>query len=124
MLPVEVMLVSIIGRLERGDDDFCQFLFPYELINRAFEIIRPVSWRGMPPAFLVVFAAMAWLDSPFAQAELINRAFEVIRPVSWWATSFLVVFAAMAGWTLLLPKLNTDLSLNFSLFSFGFFLFV
>ncbi|KAH0652102.1 hypothetical protein KY289_029780 [Solanum tuberosum] len=88
MLPVEAMLVSIIGRLERGDDDFCQFLFPYELINRAFEIIRPVSWRGMPPTFLVVFAAMAWLDSPFAQAELINRAFEVIRPVSWWATSF------------------------------------
>ncbi|KAK4712792.1 hypothetical protein R3W88_018699 [Solanum pinnatisectum] len=88
MLPVEAMLVSIIGRLESGDDDFCQFLSPYELINRAFEIIIPVSWRGMPPAFLVVFAAMAWLDSPFAQAELINRAFEFIRPVSWRATSF------------------------------------
>ncbi|KAK6783551.1 hypothetical protein RDI58_017005 [Solanum bulbocastanum] len=94
MLPVEAMLVSKIGRLERGDDDFCQFLFPYELINRAFEIIRPVPSRGMPPAFLVVFAAMAWLDCPFAQAELINRAFEVIRPVPWRATSFFCGFCS------------------------------
>ncbi|KAH0649662.1 hypothetical protein KY290_030552 [Solanum tuberosum] len=66
MLPVELveaMVVSIIGRFERDDDDFCQFLFPSELINRAFEVIRPVSWRGM-----LVFAAMAWLDSRFARA--------------------------------------------------------
>uniref|UniRef100_A0A0V0J063 Putative ovule protein n=1 Tax=Solanum chacoense TaxID=4108 RepID=A0A0V0J063_SOLCH len=59
---VEAMVVSIIGRFERGDDDLCQFLFPSELINRAFEVIQPVSWRGMLPDFLVIFAAMAWLD--------------------------------------------------------------
>uniref|UniRef100_A0A0V0H5X4 Putative ovule protein n=1 Tax=Solanum chacoense TaxID=4108 RepID=A0A0V0H5X4_SOLCH len=58
---VEAMVVSIIGRFERGDDDLCQFLFPSELINRAFEVIQPVSWRGMLPDFLVVFAAMAFV---------------------------------------------------------------
>uniref|UniRef100_A0A0V0H924 Putative ovule protein n=1 Tax=Solanum chacoense TaxID=4108 RepID=A0A0V0H924_SOLCH len=60
---VEAMVVSIIGRFERGDDDLCQFLFPSELINRAFEVIQPVSWRGMLPAFavVVVFAAMAFV---------------------------------------------------------------
>ena len=63
---VEAMVVSIIGRLERGDDDLCPFLFPSELINRAFEVIQPVSWRGMLLDFLVIFAAMAWLDSHFA----------------------------------------------------------
>ncbi|KAG5592734.1 hypothetical protein H5410_043248 [Solanum commersonii] len=46
-----------------GDDDLCQFLFPSELINWAFEVIQPVSWRGMLPDFLVIFAAMVWLDS-------------------------------------------------------------
>lgn len=58
---MEAMAVSIIGWLERGNDDFCQFLFPSEL-NRAFEVIRPVSWGG-----ILVFAAMAFLDSLFAR---------------------------------------------------------
>lgn len=62
---VEVMVLSIIGQLETGNDDFCQFLFPYELINQAFEVIQSVSWRGMLPDFLVIFAAMAWLGSLF-----------------------------------------------------------
>ncbi|KAH0649661.1 hypothetical protein KY290_030551 [Solanum tuberosum] len=59
---VEAMVVSIIGRFERGDDEICQFLFPSELINRALEVIQPVSWRGITPDFQVVFAAMASSD--------------------------------------------------------------
>lgn len=31
---VEAMVVSIIGRLERGNDDFCQFLFTYDGLIR------------------------------------------------------------------------------------------
>uniref|UniRef100_M0ZUB4 Uncharacterized protein n=1 Tax=Solanum tuberosum TaxID=4113 RepID=M0ZUB4_SOLTU len=57
------MVLRIIGQLERGNDDFCQCLFPSELINQAFEVIQPVYWRGMLPDFLVAFAAMAWLES-------------------------------------------------------------
>lgn len=29
-------------------------LYPYKLINRTFEIIRPISWHCMLPDFLVV----------------------------------------------------------------------
>uniref|UniRef100_A0A3Q7H2I1 Uncharacterized protein n=1 Tax=Solanum lycopersicum TaxID=4081 RepID=A0A3Q7H2I1_SOLLC len=62
------MVLRIIGQLERGNDDFCQCLFPSELINRAFEIIQPISWRVMLPDFLVDFAAMAWVSMPFSSS--------------------------------------------------------
>lgn len=48
--------------LEVIEDHFINLSFPSELINWAFEIIRLVSWQGMPLDFLVVFAAMAMSD--------------------------------------------------------------
>uniref|UniRef100_A0A3Q7H2J0 Uncharacterized protein n=1 Tax=Solanum lycopersicum TaxID=4081 RepID=A0A3Q7H2J0_SOLLC len=45
-----------------GNDDFSNLSFPYELINRTFEIIRLISWLGITPDFVVIFAAMASLD--------------------------------------------------------------
>ncbi|KAK4369819.1 hypothetical protein RND71_009294 [Anisodus tanguticus] len=93
---VETVAVSIIGRLEREDDDFCQFLFPSELINRAFEVIRPASWQGVLPDLLVVFAAVAWLDSLFAR-ECFHRSINVAGGAGGNGSDFLVVFAAMAA---------------------------
>uniref|UniRef100_M0ZUB6 Uncharacterized protein n=1 Tax=Solanum tuberosum TaxID=4113 RepID=M0ZUB6_SOLTU len=99
---VEAMVVRIIGRFERGDDDLCQFLFPSELINRAFEVIQPVSWRGMLPDFLVIFAAMAWLDSLCLHSAFTGALNVAGGSDGGHALDFLVVFAAMAMLDLIL----------------------
>ncbi|KAF3645064.1 hypothetical protein FXO38_19849 [Capsicum annuum] len=47
-----LVAMSAIDWIERGYDDFVDPSFLYELSNGAFEIMRPVSWRGMPPDYL------------------------------------------------------------------------
>lgn len=46
MLLVEVVLVSMIGTFKEAMMIFVKFLFPFELINRAFELSYPYLGRA------------------------------------------------------------------------------
>lgn len=56
------MLLSIIDGLKEGND-FCQLLVSSKKVDRAFEVILPYFGGVCFSGFLVIFEAMAWLDS-------------------------------------------------------------